>query len=207
MQYLPPLVFSSVSLLDPALTAVLSYLFGIERWPSLWSWLGGITVIVGVAIISIAEQRQHDQQRHAKEDHSASASARNAEEEDMDRSVHRLLQEQHRSDVEVEQDEENAIEGEVEWHYSQNKATMEDRLARFQSAMTSSVNSNTPSQPVAAAAVADSKITVTTPVSASAFTLEDAEDIEERGGSAAECDEGPEEDGDSSNGFPELKEP
>jgi len=52
MSYIPPLVFSSLSLLDPAITAILSYVIGVEDWPSVFSWLGGGLVVGGVAVIS-----------------------------------------------------------------------------------------------------------------------------------------------------------
>lgn len=54
------MVFSSVALLDPALTAVLSWLCGIEALPTMYSWLGGGTVIVGVAIVSVAESQEEE---------------------------------------------------------------------------------------------------------------------------------------------------
>lgn len=60
MQYLPPLVFSSISLLDPALTAVISWVGGVESLPTLYSWFGGFIVMVGVAVISIGEHRHEE---------------------------------------------------------------------------------------------------------------------------------------------------
>lgn len=64
MQYLPPLVFSSISLLDPALTAIISWIAGVESLPTLYSWFGGATVMLGVAIISIGEHRHEDGDSH-----------------------------------------------------------------------------------------------------------------------------------------------
>eukprot|EP01031_Cornospumella_fuschlensis_P031212 gene31212-37721_t len=56
MQYIPPLVFSALSLVDPAVTAGLSYWAGLEALPSLFSWLGGGVVLAGVALISYGER-------------------------------------------------------------------------------------------------------------------------------------------------------
>lgn len=53
LQHIPPLVFSSLSLADPALTAGFSWVFGIEG-----SWLGGIIVMSGVGVISYGEHRR-----------------------------------------------------------------------------------------------------------------------------------------------------
>lgn len=64
MQYLPPLVFSSISLLDPALTAIISWVAGVEALPTLYSWFGGATVMVGVAIISIGEHPHDSDDEH-----------------------------------------------------------------------------------------------------------------------------------------------
>ncbi len=55
MQYIPPLIFSSLGLVDPAVTAVLSWLVGVESLPSLVTWLGGFTVMAGVGVITIGE--------------------------------------------------------------------------------------------------------------------------------------------------------
>lgn len=66
MQYLPPLVFSSTALLDPALTAILSWMAGVETLPSLYSWFGGFLVMVGVAVISIGEHQHDDESQTPK---------------------------------------------------------------------------------------------------------------------------------------------
>lgn len=58
MQYVPTLVFASVTLVDPVVTALISWVFGIEHLPGLFSWLGGGVVIAGVAVISYGEQKR-----------------------------------------------------------------------------------------------------------------------------------------------------
>lgn len=86
------MVFSSTALLDPALTAILSWICGIEALPTLYSWLGGGTVICGVALISIAEaqhKKEHEKSAaHSKAsaDHSGttSLSSDNADDTEFD---------------------------------------------------------------------------------------------------------------------------
>jgi hypothetical protein len=51
MQYIPPLVFSSLGLMDPALVATISWIGGIEHLPSMFSWIGGSVVMGGVGLI------------------------------------------------------------------------------------------------------------------------------------------------------------
>lgn len=58
MQYIPPLVFSSIGLLDPSLTAVISWLLGLESLPYFLSWIGGFVVIGGVALIMYGEHQR-----------------------------------------------------------------------------------------------------------------------------------------------------
>ena len=64
MQYISPLVFSSISLLDPAITAIISWLIRLEHLPSLFSWLGGSIVIGGVGIISYGEGARSPNPNH-----------------------------------------------------------------------------------------------------------------------------------------------
>jgi len=61
LQHIPPLVFSSLALADPALTALLSWAAGLEGLPSVLSWLGGIVVMAGVGVISYGE---HQREKH-----------------------------------------------------------------------------------------------------------------------------------------------
>ncbi len=58
MSYIPALVFSSLSLLDPTITAVLSWVLSLEGLPTIYSWLGGVVVIVGVSIIMYGEKQR-----------------------------------------------------------------------------------------------------------------------------------------------------
>lgn len=44
-------------MIDPALTAILSWMAGIEMLPTLYSWIGGVIVMLGVGILSVAEQK------------------------------------------------------------------------------------------------------------------------------------------------------
>lgn len=64
MQHIPPLVFSALSLVDPAVTAVLSWAFGIEQWPSLFAWIGGAVVMSGVGLISYGEHQRSSKENH-----------------------------------------------------------------------------------------------------------------------------------------------
>ncbi len=83
MQYIPPLVFSAVSLVDPAVTALLSWGFGIESLPSLFSWLGGATVIAGVAAISYGERLRTQGQGAGVEGDFMDSSAGPSKQEDV----------------------------------------------------------------------------------------------------------------------------
>jgi drug/metabolite transporter (DMT)-like permease len=58
MQHIPPLIFSSLDLLDPALVAILSWVGGVEHLPSAYSWIGGMVVMGGVGLISYAEHKR-----------------------------------------------------------------------------------------------------------------------------------------------------
>lgn len=80
MSYIPPLIFSALSLLDPAITAFLSWMLGLEKLPTIFSWLGGLIVILGVATIYYGEQR------HGK-DAKSSTLSKNTNEESQDGSI------------------------------------------------------------------------------------------------------------------------
>jgi hypothetical protein len=58
MQHISPLVFSSLALVDPAVTAILSWGIGVESLPALSSWIGGGIVVAGVGVISYGEQKR-----------------------------------------------------------------------------------------------------------------------------------------------------
>lgn len=55
MQYIPPLIFSSSALINPAVTAILSWLVGVEALPSLITWIGGFTVMTGVGVVTLGD--------------------------------------------------------------------------------------------------------------------------------------------------------
>lgn len=55
MQYIHPLIFSCVLLVDPAVTGVISWLIGVEGLPDLFTTIGGLIVVVGVALVTIGE--------------------------------------------------------------------------------------------------------------------------------------------------------
>ncbi len=55
MQYISPLVFASVTLVDPAITGLISWCAGLEGIPDLKTWLSGFVVISGVALITYGE--------------------------------------------------------------------------------------------------------------------------------------------------------
>jgi hypothetical protein len=59
VEHIPPLVFSSLGLLDPLATGLVSWLAGIEGIPDLTTWLSGVVVMGGVALISYGEQLRH----------------------------------------------------------------------------------------------------------------------------------------------------
>lgn len=47
LQHIAPLVYSSLLLLDPAVTAVLSWVLGVEPLPGTMVWTGGAVVLAG----------------------------------------------------------------------------------------------------------------------------------------------------------------
>ena len=47
LQHIAPLVYSSLLLLDPAVTAVLSWVLGVEPLPGKMVWAGGAVVLAG----------------------------------------------------------------------------------------------------------------------------------------------------------------
>eukprot|EP01039_Chlorochromonas_danica_P003650 gene3650-3996_t len=74
MQYIPPLVFASVTLVDPAVTALISWIFGIEALPGIFSWLGGGVVIAGVGIIGYGERVREAARSNLRETDNATVS-------------------------------------------------------------------------------------------------------------------------------------
>ncbi|KAF0852337.1 mitochondrial RhaT domain-containing protein [Andalucia godoyi] len=58
VHWIPPLTFSIVQLCDPILVAFMSWCASIEGIPSVWTFLGGIVLSVGTAIVVISEDRR-----------------------------------------------------------------------------------------------------------------------------------------------------
>jgi drug/metabolite transporter (DMT)-like permease len=52
-------VFSALSLVDPALTAIISWMIGVESLPTVFSWIGGAIVMSGVGLISFADNKKN----------------------------------------------------------------------------------------------------------------------------------------------------
>ncbi len=67
MQHISPLVFSASCLVDPAMTALISWVFGVEPLPAWFSWLGGGVVIAGVVVTSHGEKLREEEEEKAKE--------------------------------------------------------------------------------------------------------------------------------------------
>jgi hypothetical protein len=61
VQFIDPLVFSSVQLVDPILVGLISWRCGLEPPPILLVWLGGGTIILGILLLTYGE---HDRNRH-----------------------------------------------------------------------------------------------------------------------------------------------
>lgn len=62
MQYIPPLIFSSSALINPAVTAILSWLVGVESLPSVVTWIGGFTVMTGVGVVSVGDHYRTEEE-------------------------------------------------------------------------------------------------------------------------------------------------
>jgi drug/metabolite transporter (DMT)-like permease len=61
---LSPLVFSAVTLVDPAITGIISWLVGIEGVPDVYTWSGGIVVLGGVLIVIFGENQRRKEEAH-----------------------------------------------------------------------------------------------------------------------------------------------
>jgi hypothetical protein len=55
IQFVSPLVFSTVVLVDPAVSGFIAWVAGLEGAPPLLSWFGGIFIIGGIFYVSIGE--------------------------------------------------------------------------------------------------------------------------------------------------------
>ena len=63
IQFIPPLVFSSILLVDPAVTGVISWLLGLEGIPDYLTFIGGTTVVLGTATIAYGEGTPREVER------------------------------------------------------------------------------------------------------------------------------------------------
>jgi drug/metabolite transporter (DMT)-like permease len=59
MNFISPLVFSSILLVDPAVTGVISWFIGIESIPGWGTIGGGFIVMIGVLLIVKGESKRH----------------------------------------------------------------------------------------------------------------------------------------------------
>lgn len=72
MQQFSPLVFSAATLIDPAVTGIISWMAGIEGLPDASTVVGGLVVVAGVVFITVGElQREgtppdHDAVHHCE---------------------------------------------------------------------------------------------------------------------------------------------
>lgn len=67
MNYIQPLVFSCVLLVDPAVTGIISWVMGIEEMPDVFTILGGCIVIGGVFLVTYGEHHKElERERDAR---------------------------------------------------------------------------------------------------------------------------------------------
>lgn len=69
VKYIHPVVFSTAQLLDPGLTGMISWCWGLEEWPSMFTFVGLGMVSVGLFLLtSYQRSREEATERHNKED-------------------------------------------------------------------------------------------------------------------------------------------
>ena len=73
VRYTSPVIFSVVQLLDPGLTAFMSWLAGLERWPSISTGLGVGMVGAGIAFVVLGENGRKKRQQDASDVHTYEA--------------------------------------------------------------------------------------------------------------------------------------
>jgi hypothetical protein len=61
MKNLNPLIFSSMNMLDPAITGLMSWSAGLEGVPAAGVILGGSIVTVGISLLTVGEQKRDDE--------------------------------------------------------------------------------------------------------------------------------------------------
>ena len=57
-QYINPIVFSCVQLLDPSVTGAISWFAGLEGIPDYVTWVGGFVVMSGVGVIMVGQSKR-----------------------------------------------------------------------------------------------------------------------------------------------------
>ena len=71
VKYVPPLIFSSVQLLDPGITGLMSWGAGLEAFPSASTFLGIGVVAVGIGIVVVQQHRREADEAAAGIHHDA----------------------------------------------------------------------------------------------------------------------------------------
>jgi hypothetical protein len=61
MKNISPLIFSSMNMLDPALTGLISWSVGLEGIPAAGVILGGTVVTMGIAVLTAGEQKRDEE--------------------------------------------------------------------------------------------------------------------------------------------------
>jgi len=62
MQYVSVLVFSASTLLDPAITGIISYSAGLEGLPDARTIWGGLLIVLGVGAVTLGESHHEEVQ-------------------------------------------------------------------------------------------------------------------------------------------------
>lgn len=83
MNYIAPLVFSCVLLVDPAVTGVISWLMGLEAVPDAFTILGGVIVVGGVALVTYGEHLKEEKKKAEVENRSFEMVSLQEEEEEI----------------------------------------------------------------------------------------------------------------------------
>lgn len=79
MQYIPPLVFSGLSLLDTPVTGIISWVAGLEGIPDMKTWISASVMISGVGVIILGEHYRnsgsHGRPSHSTDDTTCASSS------------------------------------------------------------------------------------------------------------------------------------
>lgn len=68
VQYISPLIFSSITLVEPLVTGGISWMAGLEALPDMGTWVGGFVVLGGVGLISCGEHCREAAESSAQRD-------------------------------------------------------------------------------------------------------------------------------------------